>query len=47
MGKKRPLVNFSEIKQRKILQKILPLLEKLKINCQQFGAFHKNLCIDE
>jgi len=29
------------------LAKILPLLEKLKTNCQQFGVFHKNLSMDE
>jgi len=29
------------------LAKVLPLLEKLKTNCQQFDVFHKNLSIDE
>jgi len=29
------------------LAKVLPLLEKLKSNCQQFGVFHKNLSINE
>ena len=29
------------------LAKVLPLLEKLNTNCQQFGVFHKNLSIDE
>ena len=27
--------------------KVLPLLELLRTNCQQFGVFHKNLSIDE
>ena len=27
--------------------KVLPLLEILRTNCQQFGMFHKNLSIDE
>jgi len=27
--------------------KVLPLLELLRTNCQQFGMFHKNLSIDE
>ena len=27
--------------------KVLPLLEHLRTNCQQFGVFHKNLSIDE
>jgi len=29
------------------MAKVLPLLEKLKTNCQQFDMFHKNLIIDE
>ena len=29
------------------MTKILPLLEKLKTNCQQFGIFHQFLSIDE
>ena len=27
--------------------KVLPLLDLLKVNCQQFGVFHKSLSIDE
>jgi len=29
------------------LARVIPVLEKLKTNCQQFGVFHKNLSIDE
>jgi len=28
------------------MAKILPLIEKLKTNCQRFGVFHKNLSTD-
>ena len=35
--------NFAQSK----VAKVLPLLELLRTNCQQFGVFHKNLGIDE